>query len=263
MNIIDFHTHIYPSKIADKAVKSVGDFYNIDMTGNGIADSLIRQGSKAGVDAYVVHSVAVTKNTVRAINDFISSECKLHNEFFGFGTLHADFEDKISECERIKELNLCGLKLHPDTQCFYIDDEKMFEVYDFLSQNNMPLLVHTGDYRYDFSHPRRFKRVLENFPKLTAIGAHFGGWSMFDLAYEYLADMNCYVDTSSSYFMLGMKRAKELIRLYGAERVLFGSDFPMWNSANELELFYSMKLNDDENELILHKNAERILGIND
>ena len=58
-----------------------------------------------------------------------------------------------------------------------------------------------------------------------------------------------------------MRRAKELIRMYGAERMVFGTDFPMWDAKDELEKFYSMELTDEENELILHKNAERILGI--
>lgn len=261
MKIIDFHAHIYPQKIARKAVESVGDFYNIKMDGEGTAESLLEGGKKCGIDGYVVHSVAVTASRVEAINDYIACECKAHKEFFGFGTMHADLEDKIKEAERIKELGLKGIKIHPDTQLFNMDDERMFELYDYLQQNNLPILIHCGDYRYDFSHPRRLKRILNEFPKLTVVGAHFGGWSVCDLAYEFLYDERCYLDTSSSFEFTGMKRAKELIRMYGAERMVFGTDFPMWEAETELERFYSMELNDDENELILHKNAEKILGI--
>ena len=99
------------------------------------------------------------------------------------------------------------------------------------------------------------------FPDLTAIGAHFGGWSLFDLAAEYLENEKCYIDTSSSFMMLGLRRARELIRLYGAERVLFGTDFPMWKAEDELRQLMEMKLTDDEYELILHGNAEKILKI--
>ena len=84
---------------------------------------------------------------------------------------------------------------------------------------------------------------------------------MHDLALEYLKDEKCYLDTSSSFFVMGMKRAKELIRIYGAERMVFGSDFPMWSGAEELERFMSMNLTDEENELILNKNAKNILKI--
>lgn len=261
MKIIDFHAHIYPEKIASRAVDSIGDFYSIEMSGAGTSKALLEGGSKCKITNYVVHSVAVAAHTVQAINDFIASEIKEHKEFFGFGTMHADFEDKIAEAERLTDLGLKGIKIHPDTQKFNLDDERMFALYDYMQNSGIPLLIHTGDYRYDYSHPRRLKNILKEFPKLTAIGAHFGGWSVYDLAYEILKNENCYVDTSSSFFMLGKERAKELIRLYGAERVLFGTDFPMWDASDELEIIHDMNLTDDEYSLIFHKNAERILGI--
>ena len=49
MDIIDFHAHIYPEKIASKAVKSVGEFYNIEMDGSGTAEELINEGKKCNV----------------------------------------------------------------------------------------------------------------------------------------------------------------------------------------------------------------------
>jgi predicted TIM-barrel fold metal-dependent hydrolase len=175
--------------------------------------------------------------------------------------MHADFKDKIGETQRMTDLGLRGVKIHPDTQYFNMDDERMFELYDYLRNENLPLLIHCGDYRYDYSHPRRLKNLLNLFPGLTVIGAHFGGWSVQDLAYEYLADEDCYLDTSSSFFMTGMKRAKELIRLYGAERMVFGTDYPMWDVGFELDNFMKIGLKDSENELILYKNAMTILNL--
>lgn len=261
MDIIDFHVHIYPDKVAKRAVESVGDFYNIKMSGNGTAEALLEYDKKIGVTNCVVHSVAVSASRVEAINNFIASECEKHKEFYGFGTIHADFENKIEETERFLKLGLKGVKIHPDTQLFNMDDERMFELYDFLQQTQTPILIHCGDYRYDYSHPRRLKNVLKQFPDLIAIGAHFGGWSLFDLAVEYLKDEKCYLDTSSSFEMLGLKRAKELIRIYGADRMVYGTDFPMWDCKKELDNFMKLELTQEENELILNKNAKKILKI--
>lgn len=261
MKIIDFHSHIYPEKIAAKAVDSIGDFYKIKMDCEGTAEKLLREGKKAGVNEYVVHSVAVTPHHVETINNFIIDECLKHSEFHGFATMHAGYENKIAEIERAKAAGLQGVKIHPDTQCFNLDDERMFELYDYLRQTKLPLLIHTGDYRYGYSHPARLKKLLGMFPGLVAIGAHFGGWSVFDLALEYLENENCFLDTSSSFMMLGLRRARELIRLYGAERMLFGTDFPMWHAEDELRQFMELSLTDDENQLILYKNAEKILNI--
>lgn len=262
MKIINFHTHIYPDKIAEKAALSIGEFYGgVNMSGNGTVDGLLKEGKAAGVSEYLVHSVAVSERVVNAINDFIIDECKKHSEFHGFGTMHADYENKIDECKRIIDLGLKGIKIHPDTQKFNLDDERMYEFYDYLRQNHIPLLTHCGDYRFDYSHPKRLKKLLHDLPGLTVIGAHFGGWSICDLAYEYLADENCMLDTSSSFWMLGKNRSKEIIRMYGAERLVFGSDYPMWNTGEELEFLLSLGLSDDELELILHKNAEMILNL--
>lgn len=259
MEIIDFHAHIYPEKIAQKAAESIGEFYNIDMSASGTAENLIKSGSKVGITNYLVHSVAVDGAHVETINNYISSECEKHPEFYGFGTMHADYENKIDEAERIKSLGLYGVKIHPDTQKYNMDDESMFDLYDFLSENHMPLLIHCGDYRYDYSHPRRLKNILRKFPKLTVVGAHFGGWSVHDLALEYLLDENCYLDCSSSFQMTGLKRGRELIKLYGAERMVFGSDFPMWDPAHELEVLMSMGFSDEEYKLMLCENAKKIL----
>ena len=261
MKIFDFHAHIYPTKISQRAVKSVSDFYNIEMDGDGTVDNLLSQGKDYDMVGYLVNSVAVDGAHVEVINNYIASECSKHSEFYGFGSMHAAYANKIDELERMVSLGLRGVKIHPDTQQYNMDDRRMDEVYDYLSQKELPILIHCGDYRYNFSHPKRLADVLDKFPKLTVIAAHFGGWSMHDLALEYLKDKNCYLDTSSSFTTTGLIRAKELIRIYGAERILFGTDFPMWNLKDELENMEKMKLTNEEYELILHKNAERILKI--
>ncbi len=261
MKLIDFHAHIYPEKIAQKAVESVGNFYHIPMDGNGTAEHLLSQGKEFSVSGYVVHSVAVDENHVQTVNNYIASECEKHQEFHGFGTMHAAYGDKIGELKRMQELGLKGVKIHPDTQYYNMNDDRMDEVYDYLQKEQLPLLIHCGDYRYDYSHPRRLKDILNRFPKLTVVAAHFGGWSVWDLALEYLKDANCYLDTSSSIPMLGTVRAEELIRLYGAERIVFGTDFPMWVLKDELEFFDKMSLNEKERELIFYQNAAKILKI--
>lgn len=258
MEIIDFHAHIYPKKIAPKAVEAIGGFYNLKMENDGTAQGLIHTGSKAGISKYVVHSVATAPKQVQSINTFIASACSQHKELVGFGTLHANMEHAATEIERIISLGLKGIKIHPDTQNFNADCNEMFEIYDSIS-GKLPLLIHCGDYRYDYSHPRRIRNIIDNFPNLTVVAAHFGGWSLWDLAMEYLLDTNCYLDTSSSLIFLGKVRSKNIIRSYGAERLVFGSDFPMWNGKDEVERMLELGLNTRELDMIFHENANRIL----
>ena len=259
MNIIDFHTHIYPKPVAQKAVQSVSSFYQIKIDRKGTPEALLADGVRAGIHQFVVHSVAIAPKHVKNINNFIAETCQEHPEFIGFGTLHAEMEDPNTEIERILTLGLHGIKLHPDTQLFNLDDPKAMAIFERL-EGRLPVLIHCGDYRYTYSHPARLAKVLDAFPKLTVIAAHFGGWSLQDLALEYLEHRNCYLDTSSSMMYLGNRRSAELIRAYGAERFLFGSDFPMWSPTDELERFLALGLTSAENRLILQDNAIKILN---
>lgn len=260
--IIDCHCHIYPDKIASKAVESIGHFYDIPMTSKGTLDDLKVAGTQAGITHYVVFSVATTPHQVGSINKFIANTVQDHKGIMtGLGTLHPDSQNQSEDIENLIALGLKGVKLHPDIQGVKIDDPRCMEIYK-LCEGRLPILFHTGDYRYDFSNPTRVKAVLDAFPNLKVIGAHFGGWSIWERASEELHNYkNFMVDCSSSLYALDSKTAAELVRLYGAERVLFGTDYPMWRPDDELKRFYAMNLTEEENELILHKNAEKLFGI--
>ena len=91
--IVDIHNHIYPDKIAAKAVESIGRFYNIDMAGDGSVGSLLSIQEAAGIGYSLVHSVALRADNVTSINDFVAEQAALHPSFIGFATMHHDFED--------------------------------------------------------------------------------------------------------------------------------------------------------------------------
>ncbi len=260
MPVIDAHAHIYPEKIAARAVAAVGDFYGLEMDGLGTVEACLETCTTTPITHFIVHSVATTTRAVTSINDFIARECEKHPEFIGFATIHQDFEDKEAEIERAIGLGLRGVKIHPDTQQVAIDDPRLMELYEII-EGRLPIVIHTGDYRYDYSHPKRLKRVLEAFPDLVVDAAHFGGWSIYEIGYDVLHDDRVFVDTSSSFQLMGARRAEELVRLWGADRVMFGTDFPMWSQAEELRLMMSMRLPEDDMEKILWRTAERFCGV--
>lgn len=262
MKLIDFHTHIYPDAIAEKATKSIEDFYSMEAENVGTADRLLEQSALAGVSLNVVLPVAIKPSGVAHINDFAAKMQTEHKEFLSFGTIHAETENIEEESERIYRLGLHGVKIHPDTQLFNIDDERLFPMYDYM-QGRMIFIAHTGDPRYSFSHPERLRRVMKEFPRLVCIGAHFGGWSMADEGVKYLSDMeNCYVDISSSFCCgMSIEKGSELVSVFGEDRVLFASDFPLGSPVIERENLMKFNVSDDIKEKIAYKNAEKLLGI--
>ena len=262
MRIIDFHSHIYPDPVAQKAADSICDFYVLEGGGmDGTVDMLLKQGDKAGIDHFVVLPVGLKPGHVRHINEFILKQVAEQPRFTGFGTIHAAMDDLEGEVEFIHRSGLRGVKMHPDTQLFNIDDPRLFPAYALLREKGLPVIFHTGDDRYDYSHPRRLRNVIEQFPGLITIGAHFGGYSVYEEAYKYLKDTDCYMDISSSLMFLDRDAAVGYIRKYGTERLVYGSDYPLWDPAVEVQRFLSLGLTDDETEQIAHRTAEGLLGI--
>jgi len=258
--IFDVHAHIFPEKVAEKAVESIGNFYGIRMAGAGTAEDLLDSGRRINVLKYVIHSTATRVEQVGAINDFISGVQNANNCFIGFGTLHPGLENVETEVERIISLGLKGIKLHPDFQDFNIDDSEMLPIYRTL-EGRLPVLMHMGDENRTSSRPKRLARIMELFPKLTIIAAHLGGYQMWDESMEYLVGKNLYFDTSSSLWKLDRTRVVEIIRRHGVNKVLFGTDYPMWSHEDELERFNRLDLTQEEREFILWKNACRLLNI--
>jgi predicted TIM-barrel fold metal-dependent hydrolase len=142
-----------------------------------------------------------------------------------------------------------------------MDDDRLMRVYEIAERKQLPLIIHTGDYRYDYSHPRRLKRILHEFPRLKVDAAHFGGWSIYDYALEFLEDEKCYLDMSSSMRFLGPRRTRELVEAYGYDRILFGSDFPMWTPTHELEVFRALGFSARAYDQMCWYNAERFLSM--
>ena len=261
--VINAHCHIYPEKIASKAVLGIRNFYDLDMSLNGTVEGLIKDGEKIGVVHYLIHSVATTPKQVKSINEFIAESVNQNPDLFtGFGTLHPDSDDIEGDFNHLLDLGLKGVKLHPDFQMFALNEKRDFDLGEVIAVGDVPLLIHCGDFRYNYSNPEQLIPFLDKFPDLTVIGAHFAGWSMWEDATRQLAGrQNLYVDLSSSLYALSAETANELIHAYGTDKVLWGTDYPMWDSVSEMEYFNRIDLTDEERSMILYENAAKLLKL--
>ena len=263
--IFDAHCHIYPESIAMKAVEGIHQFYDRlpFKTFDGTTGTLLRIGQAAGISRFLVHSVATAPRQVSGINRFIASEVSLSGgAFTGLGTLHPDSEHPEQDFGELVSLGLRGVKLHPDFQRFEADSPKAMCIYGLCAEAGLPVLVHTGDSRFDYSNPNRIANVLRFFPKLRFIGAHFGGWSVWDEAVRLLSGFdNIMVDTSSTFYATGLEKGRELIRIWGADRVMFGADYPMWDPQPEIQRLTDMRLTEDEYRRVFWDNAVSVFGL--
>lgn len=262
--LIDFHTHCFPDKIADKAIEKLsyvsgGLKYHTD----GTVEGLRARMSKDGVSKSVVLNIATNARQQSSVNDFAVS---INNEsdIFAFGSIFPDAPDAIAELERIKASGLKGVKLHPDYQGFFVDDEKMVPIYKKISQLGLITVFHAGfDYGFPPPYgatPERLIKVIKHFDT-PVIAAHWGGVNCAEGVIEHLCGTDIYFDTSFGYSMMPKYYAERILEKHGTDRLLFGTDTP-WHTANmEMRLLNSLGLSTDEMDKITHKNAQKLLGI--
>ncbi len=268
--VFDIHTHTYPEAIADKACINLGKFYNFVCEGKGTYTHLESQAKENNVCGYLLFSVATNAHQVEKVNTSIAALAEMSRSHgfksVGFAGMHQDYPDFDGEIERCVSLGLQGVKIHPDIQGVDINDKRLLPLYDILQSRNLPVYLHMGDNRpeYQFSATEKLLDVLNNFPGLRAVAAHLGGYSVWESAVPLLAGReNIMYDTSSALWAISSEYAGKIINKLGAENVMFGTDYPVKNTREELDRFFAIKLSEKEREDILWNNAIRFLGIED
>ena len=261
MRIADIHAHIFPHKLAAKASASIGGFYGTHAGHLASVETLLPLEAEAGITHCAVSSSATSPHQVQHINDFIASEVQAHSNLIGLGTLFPTMEGWEAEVERMVALGLRGVKIHPDFQHIPLDLPEAVPMYRAVAKAGLPVLFHMGDARYDYSSPQRLTNLIRQVPDLIAIAAHFGGWQAWDKSYDHVQPENVFYDTSSSLMFLGKERALDFLDKLDAQRFLFGTDFPMWTPAEELQRFLDLGLEEDLQAQILFGNFKRLFRL--
>ncbi len=262
--IIDFHTHAFPENIAPRALDrlsavSGGLKYHTDGTVEGVLGSM----AEHGVDVSVVLNIATNPRQMHSVNDFAAA-VNDNEHIFAFGSVHPDAPDAFEELERIKALGLKGVKLHPDYQRFFVDDERMLPIYRKISELGLITVFHAGvDFGFPPPYgctPERLLRVLGCFDT-PVVAAHFGGFGLYREVLDLLCGADVYFDSSFGYASMPRYYVEQILQHHSTERLLFGTDTPWHTPAQELRLIDSLGLSDVERERILSANARRLLGI--
>lgn len=261
--IIDFHTHAFPPKIAEKAMKNLSFASGglIPQT-NGTLNSLKDLMKKDGVDKSVVLAIATNEAQQTAVNDFIAS-CK-SDDIIPFGSVFPFAKNALEELERIKALGLKGVKLHPEYQQFFVDDEIMKPLYKKISELGLIIIFHAGE---DLGYPPPYHATPERLRRAAKwidapmVCAHWGSAGLGEDVLKHLCDIPVFFDTAFGYGTMPKDRALRILDKKGTDKILFGSDCPWHAPSWEISMIETLKLSDDEKEKIYYKNAEKLLGI--
>jgi predicted TIM-barrel fold metal-dependent hydrolase len=154
-----------------------------------------------------------------------------------------------------------GIKLHPVLHRYPADIKAMFRLLERVEPTRLPVLSHGENESY--ASPARMRRLAEAFPSLTIITAHFGAGTAGQTHEALDAIQDC--RTGNLITDMGTARAvrtgivAQVVRAIGADKVLFGTDSPLYEPAVFTTLLSVAEISDAEKEQIAHGNAERII----
>ena len=276
--IIDFHTHVYPDKIASRTMEALQSHApQVTAYTNGTVEGLRKSMRQAGIDYSVILPVATRKGQFDTVNRFARQINDTYDDLISFGGIHPDDDDIAGKLQFLRDSGFKGIKIHPDYTGTFIDDERYIAILCECARLGLLVVTHAGvDPAFDVIHctPQKARAVLERVTAETGrqepfmIFAHLGGMYVYEDVKKYLLGTNCYIDISCSFRSLMSfcntddEEVLHVIRCHGADRILFATDCP-WNSqADYMEHFRQMAgLTDKEKEMILHGNAQRLLGL--
>lgn len=278
--IIDFHTHTFPEKIAARALAKMSAAGDLRHYADGTASGLLRAERAAGVDRSILLPVATKPEQVHHINDY-AAELNRHafiTNQFSFGSMHPDYENWRQELDRLAANRMRGIKIHPVYQQTDFDDIRYLRILERAGELGLIVVAHAGlDLGFPGSlcaTPEKARRALQSVGPVRLVLAHMGGWDCWEQVAEKLADTSALFDTAYCLddvvpldpgkpprHLLSLEDFAALVRTFGAQRVLFGTDSPWTDPQDAIRRIRALPLSDEEKTAILGGNAQRLLGI--
>ena len=281
--IIDIHTHTFPDKIAAPTLDKLQSLSHSRPFTDGTQGGLAASMARAGIDASLVLPVATNSRQVEHVNDASArlNDLGPQTGIYSLGCMHPDFSGWKEELSRIQRLGLKGIKLHPVYQGVNFDDPRYLRILDRCGELGLLVLTHAG---LDIGFPGKVNcspemvlRAVEQVGPVTLILAHMGGWRNWDEVERLLPQTSVYLDTAFSlgritpngdgYYgpndleLMKGEQFLSMVRLFGARRILFGTDSPWGGQGESLEQLRALPLSEGDRADILGENARRLLGL--
>ena len=264
--VIDFHTHIFPDRIAEKTIAKLEEVGNIRAFADGTLNGLKRSMKENDITMSVILPVVTKPSQFDTVNAF-ATEITGKDGIISFGGIHPDSEDYKDKLDEIKKMGLLGIKLHPDYQETFIDDPKMVRIIRYACEIGLIVVIHAGiDIGLpDPVHcpPERTANMLNQIDCLDAkiVLAHMGGYGMWDEVEEYLVGKNVWFDTSYTLGMIPDDQFGRIVKNHGADRILFATDSPWGGQKETYDNLMKLDFTGEELERILYRNALDLLRL--
>ncbi len=277
--IIDCHTHVFSPRIRDERRQYIdrdpcfAELYASEKAGLATAEELIQSMDTSGIDVSVIANIGwMSQQLCAETNDYIlESVSRYPKRLIGFCAVQpGEIKSAEAEIERCARAGARGIgELRPDRQGFNLNDDTLGPFAESLRKHRLACLIHTSEpvgHEYPGKGtitPEEVYPFISRHPGITLICAHWGGGLPF---YALMPEVgkalrNVYFDTAASPFLYRPAIYDIVSRLVGAEKILFGSDYPLMAQSRPLREIRDTGLDEEDKEMILSGNARRIFGI--
>lgn len=266
--VVDFHTHIFPDKIAQKTINFLAEKGGNTPWSDGTVNGLLLGMERGGVDLSVTLPVLTKPEQFESVFNYaknINEEFK-GNKIISFAGIHPKCKDLTAKMQAVKNAGFKGVKIHPDYQETKIDDDGYIEILTLAKELDLIVVTHAGidcGYRDKtvMCPPDILAKVIDKVGHKKFVLAHFGSAELFDDVYNFIAGKNVYIDTAYVLKMLSKETFNKILQKHGSDKVLFATDFPWSDMKGDLEIIKSFIADKIILEKVLYKNALNLLGI--
>ncbi len=273
--IIDFHTHLFPDKVAPKAIPKLADLSHSVPSYDGTKAGLYASMQRGGIDVSVILPVVTAPHQFDSILRFAeginhesgsSSDSDFSPRLISFAGIHPDCEDIKGKLAEIKRRGFQGIKLHPYYQGAPLDDPRNLDIIDEASGLGLIVSVHAGYDPYDpsleLASPDMILHILKEIRPPKMVLAHMGSNRNYEESLEKLCGQNVYMDTGFVLKNIDMRLFARMVHTHGADRIVYGSDGPWtdqrWGADQIMDCPF---LSTEEKQQILYKNALGLLSL--
>ena len=268
--IVDFHTHIFPDKIAAKTISLLSEKGGTPAFSDGSVAGLLCQMEQGGVDVAVTLPVLTSPGQFESVNRFAA---QINQRFereprrlISFAGIHPGCDGIEEKMKWIRENGFLGVKIHPDYQETFITDESYVRILECAREYDLIVVTHAGVDGAYRDRPVRCppllaKELIRKVPHSKLVLAHLGGNERFEEVLELLCGEDVYLDTAYVLPQMDKDVFQRILNKHGAERILFASDSPWSSIRQSASLVREFAPDITTEEKILWKNAKDLLGI--
>ena len=244
--IIDVHAHIFSDNKGEAILSDLSSRTNIPYFSDWSVKSLNDSMEKAGIDISIASRITTRPQGVKSINSWLLEN--MRENIPVLATIHLDMPDLEEYMDSLTEMRFKGIKVHSQYQGIFVDDPKMYPIYDSAQSLKLPILFHAGLDRGlpppTYAKPARLINVHRRFPNLTMIAAHMGGEDNYEETEALLLGEDIYLDTA---FVLRIMEKSTLRRFFyqaSHRKVFIRYRHPIYRPENRAQLSFGSTISD-------------------